>query len=78
METFYITLGSGQPFFPGFFAVIARNHNEASKLAEKFLNGHWCGLYESRDQLHELDNVYRGTIDFDGIVLDGEPWVDRS
>lgn len=59
---FYMTLGSGQPYYPGYFTCIADNELEARQLTHQLLDGRWCGTYDSFDKVHELDRIPRGII----------------
>lgn len=64
--TFYCTFGHGQPNFPGYFRVVvfADNYNEAEAEARRRMrdatNNRWCGLYNSVEDLHFQDNIFRG------------------
>lgn len=62
MKTYFVTLGFGQPFSPGYFEVKAETENEARVIANERLDRRWCGIYFSLDEVHELDRVYRGTL----------------
>jgi hypothetical protein len=60
---FYMTLGSGQQYYPGYFECEAESEAGARMMTHRALNGRWCGTYESLEDLHPLDRIYRGTID---------------
>lgn len=60
---YYMTLGSGQPHYPGYFVCEAESEVGARMMTNRALNGRWCGTYESLDQVHPNDRVCRGTID---------------
>ena len=74
MNTYYMTLGSGQPFYPGYFECIARDENEARHLTSEVLKGRWCSTYLALREVHPQDRIYRGYIKLDGLNLDGVPW----
>jgi hypothetical protein len=59
---FYMTLGSGQPHYPGYFVCIANDEAEARKLTSIVLNNRWCGTYHNFSDLHKLDRIQRGYI----------------
>jgi hypothetical protein len=59
---FYMTLGSGQPHYPGYFVCIADNELEARQLTSDVLNNRWCGTYHNFSDLHKLDRIQRGYI----------------
>ena len=59
---FYMTLGDGQPYYPGYFICYADDEYEASIMTSNALNGRWCGTYYSLDKLHPDDRILRGTI----------------
>jgi hypothetical protein len=59
---FYMTLGDGQPYYPGYFVCIADNELEARQLTSDCLNNRWCGTYDSLDKVHPLDRLQRGYI----------------
>ena len=59
---FYITPGSGQPYYPGYFVCIADDVIMACNLATTVLNSRWCGIYESLDKIHPFDRIQRGYI----------------
>ncbi len=68
---FFASLGSGQPFYPGYFKVIAsgetRNEAESKVRAalRRELDNRWCMLYASVEALHPLDRTPRGLINAD-------------
>lgn len=62
-----MTLGSGQPYFPGYFVCSAKDEIEARGLTSKALNNRWCGTHRTIDEVHRLDRIYRGYIDENGI-----------
>jgi len=62
MKNFYMTLGSGQPYYPGYFICEAENESKARELTSKTLNNQWCGTYYSLEEVYPNDRVYRGTI----------------
>lgn len=64
---YYMTLGSGQPHYPGYFICEAESKVSARMMTHRALNGKWCGIYESLDQVHPDDRIYRGTIDEFGV-----------
>ena len=59
---FYATFGSGQPFFPGYMVIPTPDEGIARRAINAFVNGRWCGTYESLSQVHPLDRYYRGTL----------------
>ncbi|MCX5637111.1 MAG: hypothetical protein NTX52_05395 [Planctomycetota bacterium] len=59
---FYMTLGSGQPYYPGYFVCIADNENEARQLTSEALNNRWCGTYDTLDQIHPNNRIQWGYI----------------
>ena len=69
MNLFYMTVGSGQPYYPGYFVAHAVNENDARQMTYKALNGRWCSTYDSLDKVHPLDRIYRGDIYKDGMVV---------
>jgi hypothetical protein len=68
-KKFYMTLGSGQPHYPGYFIAIAANEYSARLLTSNALNERWCSTYEEFDEIHPMDRIYRGEITENGIVL---------
>ena len=75
METFYMTLGEGQPYYPGYFKCIAKDEYDARELTYDALEGRWCGTYDALIKVHASDRIYRGYINYpDGLQLDGVPW----
>jgi hypothetical protein len=75
MDTYYMTLGSGQPYYPGYFECIAHNENEARHLTSEVLKGRWCGTYLSLREVNPKDRIYRGYINADGLHPDGVTWM---
>ena len=69
MNQYFMTLGSGQPYYPGYFIAYARDENEARFLTSKALNNLWCGTYEKFEDLHPFDRIYRGDILESGLVI---------
>jgi hypothetical protein len=67
MTTFYMTLGSGQPYYPGYFLCIAEDENIARIQTSHALNGRWCSTYESLEDVHPYNRIYRGYIDINGV-----------
>lgn len=67
MSKFYMTLGRGQPLYPGYFICEADNESHASKLTYETLDGRWCNTYLTLDDVHPMDRIYRGTITEQGI-----------
>jgi len=70
MATFYMTLGSGQPHFPGYFTCEADTEVGARMMTHRALNGRWCSTYDSLDSVHPMDKIFRGTIDELGVHLE--------
>ena len=62
-----MTLGSGQPYYPGYFICEAEDEGYARRLTSKALNNRWCSTYEIFEELHPMDRIYRGTITENGI-----------
>jgi hypothetical protein len=70
---FYMTLGSGQPYYPGYFVCIADNELEARQLTSAVLNSRWCGTYDALDKVHPMDRLQRGYITKEyGITVTNE------
>jgi hypothetical protein len=70
---FYMTLGDGQPYYPGYFVCIADDENEARQLTSDCLDNRWCGTYESLSQVHPMDRLQRGYITKEyGITVTNE------
>lgn len=57
-----MTLGNGQPGFPGYYVCFAENESEARMKTNKELNGRWCGMYECLEDIHPFDRIYLGDI----------------
>ena len=75
METFYMTLAVGQPYYPGYFECIAEDEYDARELTHDALDGRWCSTYYALIEVHPLDRIYCGYINYpDGLQLDGVPW----
>ena len=68
-KQFYMTLGSGQPYYPGYFIAYARDEAEARFLTSKALNNRWCSTYEKFEDIHPLDRIYRGGILESGLEV---------
>lgn len=62
MKTYFVTLGCGQPFSPGYFEIEAETEIEAREIAFERLKNRYCGLYFQLEDIHELDRIYRGTL----------------
>lgn len=67
MKKYYITLGSGHPYYPGYFESIGSDENEARHWAFIYLDNRYCTSYTSLDDIHPLDRIYRGTLTEAGI-----------
>jgi hypothetical protein len=59
---FYMTLGSGQPHYPGYFVCIADNELEARQLTSHCLNNRWCSTYHNFSDVNKMDRIQRGYI----------------
>ena len=64
---FYMTLGQGQPYYPGYFVCEANDEYEAMRMTAKALNGRWCSTHDRLETVHHLDRIYRGVITEEGI-----------
>jgi hypothetical protein len=62
ISKYYMTLGSGQPYYPGYFECEAENEQTARLMTSHALKGRWCGTHRSLDEVHPLDRIFRGTI----------------
>lgn len=64
--TFYGTFGTGQPGFPGYYKihVVGLSQDAARGVAHYRMatatDNRWCRVYDSLDDLHPGDRVYRG------------------
>ena len=67
MTSHYVTLGSGQPYYPGYFECRTDDKSTARDMANKALNGRWCSIYETLEDIHQADENYRGYIDVGGL-----------
>lgn len=59
---FYVTAASNHPKGAGYWLVKASTITKAKEAANNVLDGKWCFLYTSLDDVHELDRKYHGTI----------------
>jgi hypothetical protein len=59
---FYMTLGSGQPYYPGYFVCIADDELEARRLVSRYLNNRGCSIYDNLSKVHPADSIQRGYI----------------
>lgn len=66
MNTYYITVRSGQPFYPGYFKVTAENETKAKASLTKVLGYNWCQLYYPMEDLLIVDSIKRGSITASG------------
>lgn len=64
---FYMTLGTDQPYYPGYFICYAKDENTARLYTSSALNGRWCGTYDLLDKVHPNDRNLRGIITQNGI-----------
>lgn len=68
MHTFYATFGSGQPNFPGYLEVEVQEGDKekaetiARKRVQRATDGRWSMMYNSLDEVHEMDRVFRGKV----------------
>lgn len=69
LNEFYVTIGTGQPYFPGYFAIHTSDVCTARLLARQFLNNRYCTVYKCFESLHELDSIKRGDIYKDRMEL---------
>jgi hypothetical protein len=68
MKNFYMTLGEGQPYHPGYFICVAENEHAAREMTSKVLNGRWCGTYHNFNAVHPADRILKGIIE-DGEIV---------
>lgn len=66
---FYMTLGIGQPYYPGYFEVDTENENQARAVTAKALNRRWCGTYEKLEDVHPWNKICRGEITLGGELI---------
>lgn len=59
---FYVTTASNHPKGAGYWLVKASTINKAREAVHNALDGKWCFICTSLDDVHELDRKYHGTI----------------
>ncbi len=61
-RSYFVTIASNQPLGCGYWEVHAENAAEAHRKAVRQLGTRWAFLYESLDEVHELDRIKHGEI----------------
>jgi len=74
VRTFYATAAANHPLGCGYYEVRAMGRDDAHNAMRNTFGDEWSMLYESFDDVHELDRQKHGVVFSDGaLVICGRP-----